>query len=478
MDASRLGQVIVATFLVLLALTVVPRARSSEASRSFAITDVTLIDGSGGPPRTNMTVVVTGDRITYVGPPKPHEAGEQEINCAGKFLLPGLIDTHAHATFIDWPSGDEGVGSVNDGVTKASLQLLLDFGITTIRNPGGPTVSALAYRNQVASGDIRGPDIRTAGDILNRAPRYDGLIRPVANEEDVEREVAAQAAAGVDYIKVYARLPPPLVEAAIRSAHAHGLKVLGHVQATSWTEAARMGIDGICHGASWAAKELPEARRAAYERAISSKGVMRARIDWLDFVEPEGPEIQQMIAELAQRHIPVDPTLIAYATKFFGRDSRFTESPDLRLAPSSMRKSFPGLSLVRDWTKADFERSRRLWPKMQALLRAYSKGGVLLTTGSDEPNAWIVPGPSLHTEFELLVEAGLSPLEVLTMATRNGAESLGLLKEIGTVEIGKRADLLVLDRDPTKYIRNTRSISRIIKRGQIIAPSKDVREPH
>jgi hypothetical protein len=183
--------------------------------------------------------------------------------------------------------------------------------------------------------------------------------------------------------------------------------VIGHLQAASWTEAARLGIDAIAHGASWSADELPVARREAYRTAIAGRGAMRARLDWLDDVQPQGPEIQTMIGELAKRRIPVDPTLIAYATKFEGQDARFVASPDLGLAPDRMRASFPALSFVQDWSAEDFAHGRRAWPKMLALVRAYHRGGVLLTAGSDEPNSWIVPGPSLHTELELLVEAGL-----------------------------------------------------------------------
>jgi imidazolonepropionase-like amidohydrolase len=436
------------------------------------ITDVTVIDGTGRPPMPQMAVAIDRGRITYVGPassrPKPPD--ERVIDGRGRFLLPGLIDTHAHVTYIDWPadSSADSIGHVNDAVTVASLRLLLDFGITTIRNPGAPTAAGVSYRNRVASGAIEGPVILTAGDILNRAPRYDGLTRPVSTVADVEREVRAQAAAGVDYIKVYGNTPPSLVEAAIRTAHALHVRVLGHLQATSWTEAARMGIDAICHGASWATAELPPAQRDAYENAVVAKGAMRARMDWLDLVDPDGAEIQTMISELSHRHTPVDPTLIAYATKFEGQDARFVESPDLRLAPEPMRASFPALSFVRDWTSEDFAHGHRVWPKMQALVRAYHRGGVLLTTGSDEPNSWIVPGASLHTELELLVEAGLSPLDVITMATRNGAESLGLLKDAGTIEAGKQADLILLDRNPATDIRNTRSISLVMIRGRIV----------
>src|SRR6266566_2747038 len=130
---------------------------------------------------------------------------------------------------------------------------------------------------------------------------------------------------------------------------------------------------------------------------------------WLDDVQPEGPEIGTMIAELSHRRIPVDPTLIAYATKIKGSDPRFVDSPDLALAPAAMRSSFSILNPVRDWTTHDFEHGRRSWHKMDALVQAYSRGGVLLTAGSDEPNPWVVPGPSLHPEPALLVEAGLSP---------------------------------------------------------------------
>ena len=318
------------------------------------------------------------------------------------------------------------------------------------------------------SGEVEGPAIFTAGEILNRAPRHDGLTRPVATAADIEREVAAQAAAGVDFIKVYGNLPSALVQAAIRSAHAHGVRVIGHLQATSWTEAAAMGIDAISHGASWAVAELPPDRRDAYERAMASKGAMRARLDWLDLVDPGGPQIQRMIADISKRRIPIDPTLIAYATKFQGQEARFIRSPDLSLAPPAMRSSFPLLSFVRDWSQEDFDHGRRSWPRMQALVLAYHRGGVLLTAGSDEPNSWIVPGAGLHTELELLVEAGLSPLEVLTIATRNGAESLGILKDAGTIEVGKRADLLLVDDDPTKDIRSTRSISLVMKGGRVV----------
>ncbi|MBA0088538.1 MAG: amidohydrolase family protein [Acidobacteria bacterium Pan2503] len=280
------------------------------------------------------------------------------INGRGKFLLPGLIDTHAHVTYLRFVDGAR--SAVYDEKTSvASLRLLLAFGITTVRNPGGPTKEAVALRRRVASDEIDGPTVFTAGNILNRSSGSDGLTRAVENDGDVEREVEAQAAAGVDFIKVYANMPPDLVASTIRAAHARGLKVIGHLQATSWTKAAELGIDAICHGASWSTDELPANRRETYVRAMSAEGAMRARLEWLDDVEPDGVEIQTMVREISKRRIPIDPTLIAYATKLLGDSPRFLNSPDLNVAPPLMRSSFQELNFVRDWSIQDFARGHR-----------------------------------------------------------------------------------------------------------------------
>src|SRR5262249_30981535 len=150
-------------------------------------------------------------------------------------------------------------------------------------------------REDVAKGRIVGPRIFTAGHPLDRAPSFDGLTRPVATAEDVRREVAAQARLGVDFVKLYSGLEPELVAAGIAEAHARGIKAVGHLQATSWTEAADLGIDALSHGADWSEKELPEEKREAYRRDLAARGAMKARLTWLESVNPRGPEIDRMI---------------------------------------------------------------------------------------------------------------------------------------------------------------------------------------
>jgi hypothetical protein len=175
------------------------------------------------------------------------------------------------------------------------------------------------------------------------------------------------------------------------------------------------------------------------------------------------------VRTIAERHVPVDPTLIAYATKFLGDTPRYRASPSLWLAPPPLRESWRGA--LADWTAGDFARGHRLWPKVLRLVRRYHEAGVPLCAGSDVPNPWVVPGAGLHDELELLVSAGLPPLDVLRLATLNGAEAMGLLAERGTIEPGKAADLVVLAADPVADIRNTRTIRMVIQDGRMLDPA-------
>jgi imidazolonepropionase-like amidohydrolase len=205
---------------------------------------------------------------------------------------------------------------------------------------------------------------------------------------------------------------------------------------------------------------------------------MVARLAWLEAVDLGSPEFREMLQLIAENEIPIDPTLMAHHTKHFGDAAEYQDDPDQALAPgiSGTWHEF-GVYVVDNWSEEDFARARRAWPTVLALVRAYHRAGILLTTGSDTPNPWVIPGKSLHQEMALLASAGISPSEVIGMATRNGAESLGLLDEIGTVEIGKRADLVVLSADPLKDIRNTRSVRYVVQSGQLLDPNAILAEP-
>jgi imidazolonepropionase-like amidohydrolase len=425
---------------------------------SLVLRGVTVIDGTGAPPSPGMEVVIENGRIAALHPDgrvRPPR-GATVLDLPGRYLMPGLIDTHAHVTVLRWyPDADGRRRGVYDrGVSERTLRVLLAHGITTVRNPSAPAAEGVALREAVARGEIVGPRIVTSGEHLND---------PRLGEAEIRAEVRRQVTLGVDLIKVYAGLSPPQVRAAIEEAHAHGVPVVGHLQRTTWTEAARMGIDAITHGAPWSPEYLPEGRWAAYRQTLLG------RLDWLEWVDLDGPEIREMIRLLVEHRVPVDPTLIAYHTKFFGDDARYLQHREHHLVPEIV-EDWRGGTFVDGWTADDFARGKRLWPRVEALVRRYHQAGVLLAAGSDLPNPWVIPGIGLHEELELLVGAGIPPLEVLTIATRNGAATLGLLEEIGTVEVGKRADLIVLSADPLADIRNTRSIETVIQGGQALRP--------
>jgi imidazolonepropionase-like amidohydrolase len=431
----------------------------TKALEVIVLEDATVIDGTGANPKKHTMIVIEGDRIREIGQQGkiryPPEA--KIIPCKNKYIIPGLFDLHAHITFLRDPDNFTGY---DRQTTERILKILIAYGITTVRNPSALSVEGVAIRNDVRNGKTLGPQIFTAGEAINWG-RDKG-------EEDVRAEVRRQAALGVDYIKVYSRMRKELIEAAVEEAHKQGLKVVGHLQATTPTQAISVGLDAITHGATWSIELLPPDKRQAYEQRIREVGALRARIDWLDWLNLNGPEIKAMISAIATTRTPLDPTLIAYVTKFRGRDPRYCKRSDLGMVPKPVLDTWK--DALGDWKDEDFERGARLWPKILQLVKAYYDSGVLLTAGSDFPNALVIPGISLHDELELLAEAGIPPLEVIKIATHNSAEELGILNNTGTLEVGKRADLVILSEDPVAAIRNTRKVEMVMMGGRMFDP--------
>jgi len=265
-------------------------------------------------------------------------------------------------------------------------------------------------------------------------------------------------------------MPPNLTAVAIEEGHRLGLPVIGHLQRTTWTEAARLGIDGLEHAAPWSEAYIKEDARTAIPEG------MFARVYWLQHLDEA--RIDEMIASLVEHKVFVDPTLMATMyTKFWADDPRWTQNPDLAYVPESLRKGWAAGGFTRDWTPTQFSEAKRSWPVLLGLIKKMYDSGIPLLAGTDTPTPWIVPGASLHDELKLLNDAGIPPLQVIRIATSNAARALHRQKEFGAITPGLRADLVLLSHNPLDDIANTRTVELVIQNGHVVfAASKNVRQ--
>ncbi|GMV07263.1 MAG: amidohydrolase [Gemmatimonadota bacterium] len=470
-SGRRSGALLIAAFLA-----GAPAHGQVEPSVVVAIEGATLIDGRGGTPLSNALVLVSGGRIRAVGHAGSVQvpSGATRIDARGMTLLPGFVDVHAHVTLgpvgFDRDRSPPAIVALPDPEGSGrNLALLLAHGVTTARDPGGAAERTVAARDSVLDGLLPGPRLFVAGEVIDQAT-FPGLSAPVSTPEEIRQEVRRQAAIGVDVIKLYASLTPELVAAGIDEAHRQGLPVIGHIMGTSWAEAAALGLDGIVHIIGWSPKLLPESSRAAY---TSMLGGTQYLYGWLEHLDLAAPEMRRTVDLLAQRRVAVDPDLVVFERAMRGDDPAVTQSPELSMAPPALLENWRSFfTFNTGWSADDYARARAAWPKALELTKLLFDRGVLLGAGTDASNPWTVAGESFHREMELLVQAGIPPLDVLGIATRNGARILGIDDDSGTVEVGKRADLVLLREDPLRDISATRSIEWVMKGGEIHRPQE------
>lgn len=437
------------------------RPEPLEVPDLLVLEGATLIDGTGALPRDSAVLVVADGRIHRVGTTGdfsyPSDAVVHDVS--GRWIIPGLVEMHAHLPSA--PARQQRV-----------LEQYLAYGVTTLANLAADSGSGLDVRNALQRGELHGPRMLTAGRALNGPSWLDQapFIVRVENEAEVREEVRRQAAAGVDLIKVYAHLEPDLVCAAIEEAHAEELPVAGHLGHTGWGQAARCGIDIIVHSAlAGPTGELaaairreprenvfpPAAGLETYDPMLYAEGMRRVDLD--------GARFNELLRTLVSRSVVVDPNLVVMESILWSDDPLLRQNP--AFAPE------PGTSVAAErhsatagWTAQDFAAVQATWPTVLEMIRRLHDAGIAITAGTDFGNPWLVPGAAYHRELELLVSAGIDPLEVLAMATRNPAAALKM--DVGVLLPSRRADFLILSRDPLVDITNTRSIEAVYQNGR------------
>jgi imidazolonepropionase-like amidohydrolase len=412
---------------------------------SVAVTNVTLIDGTGAPPGPMTTVIVNGGRIVTIGPADTRlPANAVVVDGAGKFLIPGLWDMHVHA------------GSYQDALKL--LPRLVGYGVTGIRDMASDPGDILRLRRETEDLTILGPQIVAAGPILQGPLPFTlpPMVRTVT-DTDAAQTVAALRAAGVDFIKVGDTVTREAYFAIAAESRRLGLRFGGHLPVSvSASEAASSGQRSIEHLGS-----------------AGFRGVLIA-------CSTDEAELSTYIRDAlaAARAGGRSPDEKVYRPEF---TSRLVETYDTRKAMALFDLfarhdtwHVPTLAALRSvW---DGQRSKlsapaaaagdRVWTKTLAMFADMRKGGVKTLAGSDLPTSSGVP--PLHEELVALVAAGATSMEALQAATRSPAEFLGRLATEGTAEVGKKANLVLLDANPIADISNTRTVSAVILTGRLI----------
>lgn len=457
-----------------------PRPEFVDRPGVVVLEGATLIDGTGSAPVASSAVVIEGERVLRVGTMGDFRyRDDAEVHdLTGRWILPGLIEMHAHLPAE--PAEQERV-----------LRTYLAHGVTTLANLAAGPATGLDPKERLANRELEGPRMFTAGRALNGPSWMDGFpfVARVESEREVREEVHRQASSGVDLIKVYAHLAPDLVCAAVDEAHGAGLRAVGHLGETSWTRARECGIDILVHsalaGPTWELLNDPDRER--FRRNVFPPRDGLAAYDpllwkvWTERIDLDGPRFQHLLTLLRRPGVAVDPNLVVFESFMWSDDPALRRRAEFLSPLEDWGHAEDVATLVDEdsdaagavshpatasWTAAGFESVRSAWPVFLEMTRQFHEAGVVLTAGSDFGNPWLTPGAALHRELELLASAGIPPLDVLSIATRNAAEALGASGEIGVVAPGALADLLVLDRDPLEDVANVRSVVAVFQGGR------------
>jgi imidazolonepropionase-like amidohydrolase len=445
--------------LLLLALSPVATAATPPA---LVLTHITVIDATGAAAKPDLTVVITGNRIAEIGSATTTHIpkGAQVIDATGKFLIPGLWDMHVH-----WGQKDY-------------LPLFLANGVTGIRIMWGDP-EHLEWRRQVEAGELLAPHLFVASTLIDGPkPFWPGSIS-VSNEAEARQAVVQAKKAGADFVKVYSFLPREEYFAIADEARRQEIPFEGHVPiGVSAEEASRAGqksiehLFGILPACSTRSADLLEAAQADLDDDVAAPrpafwGAHSRALRQMELDTYSPRQADSLFAVLKQNDTWVTPTLTLLRVNAFEQDpASFTNDPRLKYMPPRMRNSWNPPPVAKDYGDPVF--AEKEFKKDLEVVGALQAAGVGILAGTDTSNPYCMPGFSLHDELGLLVKAGLTPMEALQAATLNPARFMHREKDLGTIEPGKIADLVVLDANPLDNIANTRKISAVVYAGKLL----------
>lgn len=450
-----------------------PRAREGSDQEQRAQDGATVFENVNVIPMDrervlkNQTVVVRAGRIEQIGDAAKVKGPAQalHIDGRGKYLVPGLIDMHTHLF------SDE---EVPQRLAVDELAIMIANGVTTIRLMTG-TPAQLGLRAKVAKGEQLGPTIyaaspQLAGQAYGKV--WNGFV--VTTPQQAQQAVRASKASGYDFIKLTTAITRPVYDAVIETSREEGLRVIGHVDPRVGTAHALEVGQQIEHLDSYMESVLKD--DAPMKVSVSDYGVWK-KPNWesLDYVDER--KVIALAKATARAGVYSTPTLTFFKLCFVvpQSDAEIRARPDYRFYPEKLRERL-FTAHRKFWTEPPSAERRERYQRIRNLLvKTIHDAGGKIMAGSDAPELFLVYGFTLHRELQNLVAAGLSPYAALEAATRTPAEYLKGLDTFGTIERGKRADLLLLDGNPLQDITNTERRAGVMVRGRWL-PQAELRK--
>jgi imidazolonepropionase-like amidohydrolase len=440
-------------------------ALQAEQPAPLVIEGGTLIDGNGGEPIPDALIVIQGNRIESVSRERQasYAAGAQVLKADGKFILPGLINAHVHYSgFL--------------------AELMLCHGVTSVFDIGGRGPLHRVRRDAIARGRVLGPRLFVVVESL-LGPVKPGRVaytrergrqdKPLTMEE--ARAVVKRAVAGgADLINIRRGLSQEVFQEAVAEAHRAGLAVVAQpIGPTVFgREAVLAGADVLEHaaGINISIAKDPSKWRGWGEIELHS-------LDPRPFADMDEGKAEELIGQMVARNTYLEPDLIAQGrglheqrNEWKKQDVELLQNPELGYIPEGTRHKWMSNYTEFDaWEPAEREQLRKGFHNMQRFIGQFARAGGKLMSGTDtSAHGWAVAGIGLHRELELLTQVGLTSMEAILAATRNTAEGYRVLDRLGTVEAGKLADLVIVNADPLRDIRNLQKIEWVIKDGKVI----------
>ena len=457
--------------MVIAAIAVAQSQKSSDVvpfitvdASVFVLNHVRVIDGTRAAVKEDQAIVVANGKIQSIGPAASVQIpqGAQLLDRSGYTVIPGIVGMHNHLYYsnsmsVQLPGGPGGrigePGLFIAEIPYTAPRLYLAAGVTTMRTTGSlEPYTDLKIKSRIDTNLMPGPSIDATAPYLEGAPTVFSQMHELTGPDDAKRMVDYWAAEGMTSYKAYMNITREELGAAIQEAHAHKQKLTGHLCSVTWPEAVALGINDLEHGPVLTDTEFVADKRPDVCPTGGAGSWAKQDLN--------GAAVQEMVHNLVAHHVAVTSTLPVFEAIVPGR-------------PKLQRRTLDAMSAESAQSYLTARASVPLDSPMTALLRkemdfevTFAKAGGLLLAGPDPTgNGGVLPGFGDQREIELLVEAGFSPVEAIAIATLSGAIYLGQQDKIGSISVGKNADLVIVKGGPAASISDIEQVEIVFKDG-------------